>query len=283
MAKEHGFALAKPRHGDVSTALLREYTANHSGIGVIYRALDLLVEHSELDDAALVVEGSDLGVQVFRAGRRPIAPELAWLFTAEPGLYTSPRTKVDTSLLPVLCAIALDLDVQHHDAGHDALTGLANRRRLHDTIALEVQRAARTGSSFGVVAFDLVDFKHFNETYGYETGDEALRAFSRALRAEARSTDTVGRWGGDEFVLVALAEEADQLLPLVERVRRRLEQHPIVDTEVIGFRESRAVMHPADGVEAGEILARALGSLKRPITAGGAASAGTRARRSPPP
>jgi diguanylate cyclase (GGDEF)-like protein len=262
MGDERGFALARPRHGDVSAALLREYTANHSGIGLVYRALDLLVAHFQLDDAALVVEGSDLGVQVFRAGRRPLGPELAWLFTADPGLYTSPRTKVDTSLMPVLCALALDLDVQHHDAGHDALTSLANRRGLQDTILFEARRAARTGSSFGLLAFDLVDFKRFNEKYGYETGDEALRTFARALRAEVRSTDTVGRWGGDEFVVVALAEEAAELGPLVERLRRRLAQHPVAD-EVVAFRESRVVMYPDDGVEAHELLARALRSLKR--------------------
>jgi diguanylate cyclase (GGDEF)-like protein len=263
MVDERGFALAKPRHGDVSGELLREYTANHSGIGVVYRALDLLVAHFGLDDAALVVDGSDLGVQVFRAGRRPIGPDLAWLFTADPGLYTSPRTKVDTSLLPVLCALALDLDVQHHDAGHDALTGLANRRGLHDTIDFEVRRAARTGAVFGLVAFDLVDFKRFNERYGYETGDEALRTFARALRAEVRSTDTVGRWGGDEFVVVALADEAEQLGPLIERLRRRLAEHRVAGAEVVGFRESRAVMYPADGVEAEDLLARVLRSLKR--------------------
>jgi diguanylate cyclase (GGDEF)-like protein len=262
MANDDGFVLAKPRHGDVSTALLREYTDNHNGIGVIYRALDLLVAHFELDDAALVVDGSDLGVQVFRSRRRPLSPEHAWLLSAAPGLYTSPKVKFDTSLLLVLCAIALDLDVEHHDAGHDALTGLANRRRIHDALDLELRRAARTGSKFGVLAFDLVDFKRFNESYGYETGDDALRTFARALRAEARSTDTVGRWGGDEFVIVALADKAEQLAPLMERIRRRLTCNPVADDQVVSFRESVPVMCPADATEPGEILARALGSLK---------------------
>jgi diguanylate cyclase (GGDEF)-like protein len=262
MANDDGFVLAKPRHGDVSTALLREYTANHNGIGVIYRALDLLVAHFELDDAALVVDGSDLGVQVFRARRRSLGPELAWLLTASPGLYTTPKVKFDTSLVLVLCAIALDLDVEHHDAGHDALTGLANRRRIHDALDLELRRAARTRSTFGVLAFDLVGFKRFNDSYGYETGDDALRTFARALRAEARSTDTVGRWGGDEFVIVALADSAEQLAPLVERVRRRLARNPVADDQVVAFRESVPVMYPADAGEPGEMLARALGSLK---------------------
>jgi diguanylate cyclase (GGDEF)-like protein len=262
MANDDGFVLAKPRHDDVSTALLREYTANHNGIGVIYRALELLVAHFGLDDAVLVVDGSDLGIQVFRARRHALSPEHAWLLSAAPGLYTSPKVKFDTSLLQVLCAIALDLDVEHHAAGHDTLTGLANRRRIHDTLDLEVRRSARTGASFGVLAFDLVGFKHFNDSFGYETGDEALRTFARALRAEARSTDTVGRWGGDEFVIVALADKAEQLGPLVERIRRRLEQHPVAGDQVVNFRESTTVMYPTDEVEPAAMLARALGSLK---------------------
>jgi len=125
-----------------------------------------------------------------------------------------------------------------------------------------LQRSARTGSKFGVMAFDLVAFKRFNEHYGYDVGDEALRHFARALRSEARSTDTVGRWGGDEFVLVALTEKAGQLEPFVARVRRRLEQDPVVAGEVIGFRESTVVMYPGDSANPGELLARALGSLK---------------------
>jgi len=262
MAHDDGFVLAKPRHDDVSTALLREYTANHNGIGVIYRALELLVGHFDLDDAALVVDGSDLGVQVFRARRRALGPDHAWLLSAAPGLYTTPKVKFDTSLLLVLSAIALDLDVEHHAAGHDTLTGLANRRRIHDTLDLEVRRSARTGANFGVLAFDLVGFKRFNESYGYDVGDEALRTFARALRAEARSTDTVGRWGGDEFVIVALADKAEQLAPLVDRVRRRLEQHPVAGDQVVNFRESATVMYPTDEAEPSAMLARALGSLK---------------------
>jgi diguanylate cyclase (GGDEF)-like protein len=262
MTTKHGFVFAKPRHDEVGTALLREYTGNHNGIGVIYRALDVLVSNFALEDAALVVDGSELGVQVFRAGRRAITSEHSWLLSAEPGLYTIPKLKFDTSLLMVLCAIALDLDLEHHEAGHDTLTGLANRRRLHDTLDLEVRRAARTGSAFAVMAFDLVDFKRFNEHYGYDQGDEALRTFARALLSEARSTDTVGRWGGDEFVIVALADKAEQLVPLVARVRRRLDDHPVVDAETVQFRASEPVMYPEDAAEPGEILARALGSLK---------------------
>jgi diguanylate cyclase (GGDEF)-like protein len=98
--------------------------------------------------------------------------------------------------------------------------------------------------------------------YSYDVGDEALRVFARALRSEARGTDTVGRWGGDEFVIIALAEKAEQLDPLVARVRHRLEEHPVVAGEIVGFRSSAAVMCPGDSGEAGELLARALGSLK---------------------
>jgi hypothetical protein len=63
--------------------------------------------------------------------------------------------------------------------------------------------------------------------------------------------------------VVALAEKAEQLDPLVARVRDRLEHHPVVPGEVVGFRESAVVMCPGDANDAGELLARALGSLKR--------------------
>jgi diguanylate cyclase (GGDEF)-like protein len=262
MTKSDGFAFARPRHGDVGAALLCEYASNRNGIGVIYRALDVLVEQFELDDAALVVDGSKLGTQVFLAGRRGLGNEHTWLLEAEPGLYTSPKVKFDTSLLPVLCAVALDLDVEHHDAGHDALTGLANRRRIHDALDMEVRRAARTGSRFGVLAFDLVDFKRFNDRYGYDHGDEALRSFARALVAEARATDTVGRWGGDEFVLIALIDKSDEVEPLVRRVQERLAARPVVGDETLSFRGGDPVMYPDHAIEPGQILTHALGSLR---------------------
>jgi len=259
-----GFSLVRARAGDVGSALLREYGASRSGISVIYRALDLLVERYELTDAALVVDGSELGTQVFVAGRRGIPDERSWLLTAEPGLYTRPKAKFDASLLAVLSAVALDLDLEHHKAGHDALTRLANRRGLHDALDREVARARRAGTRFGVVALDLEGFKRFNDAYGYDVGDTALRTVADALRAEVRATDVVGRWGGDEFVVIALVDTVEEFEPILRRVGARLAGQPVVDDEIVRFRHGVPVRYPDDATEASELLLRALATVGRP-------------------
>ena len=84
----------------------------------------------------------------------------------------------------------------------DSLTGLANRRRLEETMRAELARAARFHDQVCVVIADLDDFKRVNDTYGHAVGDEVLKEFARALRSTVRESDVAGRWGGEEFVLV---------------------------------------------------------------------------------
>lgn len=94
---------------------------------------------------------------------------------------------------------------------HDPLTGLANRRLLHDRLSLALARAARSGHSVAVFYIDLDGFKDVNDSYGHDQGDETLLQVASRLRAEVRECDTLARVGGDEFVLVAdgLAGPAD--------------------------------------------------------------------------
>jgi diguanylate cyclase (GGDEF)-like protein len=80
----------------------------------------------------------------------------------------------------------------------DALTGLANRRYLEEQMDLRVARQR----AFCVVMLDVNRLKHINDKYGHLAGDNLLQQFSRELRSGSRSTDMVGRWGGDEFILV---------------------------------------------------------------------------------
>jgi diguanylate cyclase (GGDEF)-like protein len=255
------FSPVRARDGNLGALLLREYSSTRSGIALIYRALDLLVERYELTDAALVIEGSELGAQVFLAGRRRMDDDESWLLAAEPGLYTKPKTKFDSSLVNVLSAVALDLDLEHHRAGHDLLTRLPNRRGLQDAIEREVSRARRASSRFAVVGLDVVAFKRFNDRYGYEVGDSVLRAVADALRAEARATDVVGRWGGDEFVVIALVDTAEELHPLLRRVRERLARREPVGGEPVEFRVGAPVVYPDDGTEPAQLLATALASV----------------------
>jgi diguanylate cyclase len=90
------------------------------------------------------------------------------------------------------------LDDAERLAGQDPLTGLDNRRRVESSIEF---RIAQT-KAFTVLLLDLNDFKHVNDTYGHEAGDQILKQFSAELKSGFRATDVVGRWGGDEFIVV---------------------------------------------------------------------------------
>ena len=84
----------------------------------------------------------------------------------------------------------------------DALTGLANRRLLTDRLAVALARSRRNGMPLAVLYLDIDRFKHVNDTLGHGAGDVLLKDFALRLRASVRGTDTVARFGGDEFVVL---------------------------------------------------------------------------------
>ena len=96
----------------------------------------------------------------------------------------------------------------------DALTGLGNRRLLHERLDYEITRHRRHGRRFAVLALDLDGFKQVNDRFGHHAGDEILREVANALRRAVRDQDTVVRMGGDEFCVLAPEmgwQQADQL------------------------------------------------------------------------
>src|SRR5208282_5415716 len=99
--------------------------------------------------------------------------------------------------------IAEDVTAQRASEDHlrrlaatDALTGLANYRKLAETLESEMKRSDRTGRSFAVLAFDLDGMKRVNDSYGHLTGNRALQRLANILRFSCRSTDTPARYGG---------------------------------------------------------------------------------------
>ena len=102
----------------------------------------------------------------------------------------------------------------------DALTGLHNRRYLVDELPSEVERARRYGHPVAVVMCDIDHFKNVNDTHGHPAGDEVLRAFARMLRASVRADiDWVGRYGGEEFVVVLPETDLNGALTVAEKLR----------------------------------------------------------------
>jgi diguanylate cyclase (GGDEF)-like protein len=98
----------------------------------------------------------------------------------------------------------------------DALTGLANRAHLHETLSRALARSARNGKSVAVLLADLNGFKQINDTMGHAAGDTMLVEFSRMLRRSVLGSDLVARLGGDEFVVVlhdiAAREDAETVI-----------------------------------------------------------------------
>ena len=203
------------------TDLVAELAGNESGLTVIYRALDDLVERCELDDAAVVIEEPGLGRQVFRAGRRPISSSEEELLAAPTGLYTSPEITVkdfDPAALISLCVLALRLEVLRYDAWHDPLTGLYDRRSFDRLLEMAVSRSIRYGWPFTLVIIDLDHLKDINDKGGHAAGDVALRTLSERFRRVLRFGDNAARIGGDEFALILPDTEPDEVPTLIERV-----------------------------------------------------------------
>jgi diguanylate cyclase (GGDEF)-like protein len=116
-------------------------------------------------------------------------------------------------------------------ASHDELTGLPNRRFMMTQLNEHAQSCARGGPSFYICMVDLDHFKSVNDTYGHAVGDEVLDAFGERARYTLRSTDLVGRWGGEEFLLVLPDTKASDAVIGVARLRVALAQTQVSNAE----------------------------------------------------
>jgi diguanylate cyclase (GGDEF)-like protein len=104
-------------------------------------------------------------------------------------------------------------------ATRDGLTGLWNRAAIVDIVGDELARSAREGGSLGVLLADLDRFKGINDAYGHLAGDEVLKAVARAMRSSVRRYDAVGRYGGEEFLIVLPGCDGANAVSHAERLR----------------------------------------------------------------
>jgi diguanylate cyclase (GGDEF)-like protein len=182
------------------------------GLAFVYGLLDVIVERWALGDAVIVVDTDLVGRQAFRAGRRWLdgwAEDVA--LTEGPGIYTDPPVLAPAfaASLVDLATVALRLDVLNHNASHDTLTGLHNRRWFDDALAQALARSRRYGWSFSLTVLDLNRLKAINDTLGHTAGDQVIRATGAALSRCLRAGDVAARLGGDEFgVILAEGDEA---------------------------------------------------------------------------
>lgn len=105
-------------------------------------------------------------------------------------------------------------------ATHDSLTGLCNRQLLDIEMGKELARAVRYDRPLSVLMIDIDHFKRVNDTYGHQAGDQVLKELAKSMELSSRDTDIVGRYGGEEFLLVLPELDHQQALIFAERIRK---------------------------------------------------------------
>ena len=116
-------------------------------------------------------------------------------------------------------------DRLRHLAATDALTGLANYRRLSETVESEIKRSERTARAFAVLIFDLNGMKRINDRHGHPAGNCALCRLADIFRSSCRSIDTAARYGGDEFAIVLPETGAKEADAVGRRICERLSNY----------------------------------------------------------
>jgi two-component system, cell cycle response regulator len=114
-------------------------------------------------------------------------------------------------------------------ATQDALTGLWNHAAILDILRRELDRSRREGSPVGVIMADLDHFKSINDYYGHLAGDEILRQVAQRMRSAVRAYDSIGRYGGEEFLVVVPGSDAPSTLQQAERLRAAVREAVLVD------------------------------------------------------
>lgn len=130
----------------------------------------------------------------------------------------------------------------------DALTKVGNRLKLNELLESSYQEGVSYKRAWGVILLDIDNFKHINDTYGHIFGDEILKKFSSILLQNIRKTDTLGRWGGEEFLIICPDINEENLLKVAEGLRKNIESDPSLKEKDITasfgvalYRESRDI------------------------------------------
>jgi diguanylate cyclase (GGDEF)-like protein len=105
----------------------------------------------------------------------------------------------------------------------DRLTGLYNRYKIDELLEYQLEQASRYNKNFGVIFIDVDHFKSVNDTYGHQVGDDVLISLATILRKRSRKSDSVGRWGGEEFIILTPETNKKGIIKFAEDIRREVE------------------------------------------------------------
>jgi diguanylate cyclase (GGDEF)-like protein len=114
---------------------------------------------------------------------------------------------------------------------NDGLTGTHTHFFIMSKLTEEVARSARYGSNLSIILFDLDNFKEVNDSHGHLAGDAMLKEVANALKASVRSLDSVGRYGGEEFLVLLPETDGESARLIAERLRKRIEEKELMYEE----------------------------------------------------
>ena len=207
------------------------------------------------------------GIQVVRYAAKLANPQMVGIMDTTPVQVFYVTFYPFLMLLFIIGAILLASERLReefeHLASHDSLTDAFTRRHMNEALAQEFERSRRQGRDMALLALDLDHFKLVNDTRGHQAGDQVLIDFVANVRTLMRRHDQLGRFGGEEFVVLLPESTAETALAIAERIRARMEELKSGCTVSIGVTTR---CHDSDTVEV--MLARADAAMYRAKTNG---------------
>lgn len=113
-------------------------------------------------------------------------------------------------------------------ASIDKLTGALSRKYLEDALSEEIESCSTLGKSFSIIMYDLDQFKNVNDRFGHQTGDEVLRKVSKIVMDNIRFTDVLGRYGGEEFIIILPETNIEDAASVAEELRQKIQNQKIL-------------------------------------------------------
>ncbi|MGQ9723990.1 MAG: diguanylate cyclase [Tepidimonas sp.] len=162
-----------------------------------------------------------------------------------------------------------ELDQMTELVTHDLLTGVLNRKGLQEAVQQEAARAERRGGAVSIALLDIDDFKKLNDTLGHLAGDAALQHLAQVARESLRPHDAIGRYGGEEFLLILPDTNAEQAVAVVQRLQRDLSAHLFLQDDrrvLITFSAGVTQLQPHEALD--DAIARADRAMYRAKRAG---------------
>ena len=187
--------------------------------------LDVNMPGSSGPELAQMIRFNDDWIRIpiiYLSAETDIGLQMSALLKAGDDFVTKPIS--DKSLIATVFARAQRARLLSNALSRDSLTGLLKHADIKEQVAVEQERAMRTGKPVSVVMLDIDHFKKVNDSYGHGIGDNVIRALANLLRQRLRRVDVIGRYGGEEFLAVLPGCSGAQAVQILDQIRQQFSQ-----------------------------------------------------------